>query len=230
MVADKLGLSVPKCSILDFGDISAISVKRYDRIRKGNKLIRVHQEDLCQALAVRPESKYQSDGGPSISDAMKLLDSSSAPMTDRNRFMMAIAFNYLIVNSDAHAKNYSLLHASGGQIRLAPFYDIASLLPYVTQNKELRLAMSLGGKYRDDQISIESLRKAARIVGYPAEKFINNVLSMSNRLCDLTSDVIHTMKSRGIRNPVLDRILHCWKKRVAQINIKFGNRLTCINR
>lgn len=108
--------------------------------------------------------------------------------------------------------------------RLAPFYDIASLLPYTTQHKELRLAMSLAGKYRDDQISIESLSKAAKAVGYPAEVFIGYVRSMSNRLCDVTSDVIHAMKSRGIGNPVLGRIIDCWSKRVEQISEKIGKR------
>jgi hypothetical protein len=45
------------------------------------------------------------------------------------RFAGALAFNWLIASTDAHAKNYGLLLA-GRQIRLAPLYDIASILPY----------------------------------------------------------------------------------------------------
>ena len=63
------------------------------------------------------------------------------------RFFDALAWNWLIAGTDAHAKNYSLL-LSGAEIRLAPLYDVASALPYGVHERELRFAMKIGGDYR----------------------------------------------------------------------------------
>jgi serine/threonine protein kinase HipA of HipAB toxin-antitoxin module len=46
-----------------------------------------------------------------------------------NRFVNALAYNWIIGSTDAHAKNYSVL-LSGLQVRLASLYDVASTLPY----------------------------------------------------------------------------------------------------
>jgi len=62
------------------------------------------------------------------------------------RFVDALAWNWLIGGTDAHAKNYSLLLADG-QVRLAPLYDVASALPHGTHERKLRFAMRLGGDY-----------------------------------------------------------------------------------
>ena len=49
-------------------------------------------------------------------------------------------------------KNFSLLIGRGGQIRLAPLYDIASFLPYADDPRRLKLSNRIGGKYRLDDI------------------------------------------------------------------------------
>lgn len=64
-----------------------------------------------------------------------------------SRFFDALVWNWLIGGADAHAKNYSVL-LSGGQVRLAPLYDVASALLYETHERKLRLAMKIGGEYR----------------------------------------------------------------------------------
>lgn len=53
---------------------------------------------------------------------------------------------WVIAGTDAHAKNYSLLLA-GDQVRLAPFYDVASALPYGIAEQKMRLAMKFGNDY-----------------------------------------------------------------------------------
>ncbi|MCP3937217.1 MAG: type II toxin-antitoxin system HipA family toxin, partial [Actinomycetia bacterium] len=129
--ARELGLPTANTRIETFEDESAIVVERFDRSTRDGALIRVHQEDLCQALSIPPARKCQSDGGPTPGQVAELIRSTIPgpdAETDVWRFADALVFNWLIAGTDAHAKNYSLLLA-GNQIRLAPLYDIASILP-----------------------------------------------------------------------------------------------------
>jgi serine/threonine-protein kinase HipA len=146
----RIGLTVARTRVAEFDGESAIVVERYDRVPTGSGIVRIHQEDLCQALGIHPDRKYQSEGGPGPADVAALLHRVMPPRVADDavwRFADALAWNWLIAGTDAHAKNYSLL-IGPGQVRLAPLYDIASALPYGTHEKTLRLAMKLGGDYR----------------------------------------------------------------------------------
>jgi serine/threonine-protein kinase HipA len=147
--ARRAGLTVSRTRIQRFAELSAIVVERYDRLAIGDRLVRVHQEDLCQALGLSPDRKYQKDGGPTPSRIARLLRDSMPPSVAEEavrRFADALAWNWLIGGTDAHAKNYSLL-LSAGQVRLAPLYDVASALPYGVDEHKLRLAMKVGRTY-----------------------------------------------------------------------------------
>jgi serine/threonine-protein kinase HipA len=152
------GLRTAASRVQLFAGERAIVVDRYDRQPTGGGQIRrVHQEDMCQALGVRPAAKYQNEGGPSPEQIIGLLRAAVKPEAaaelDVGRFVDALAFNWLIVGTDAHAKNYSMLLASE-QIRLAPLYDVASALPYDDMYlSRLRLAMRIGSEYRIDAIT-----------------------------------------------------------------------------
>lgn len=87
-------------------------VERFDRVRTNGVVSRVHQEDMCQALAIQPTRKYESDGGPGVTDVATILARHSAnAMLDLARFAEANVLSWLIAAPDAHAKNYGLLHA-----------------------------------------------------------------------------------------------------------------------
>ena len=146
--AEFAGLVAARSEIATFEDVDVLVVERFDRERRGATLVRVHQEDLCQALGVSPASKYQSEGGPGPADIARLMWH-TMPARVANvsvwRFADALVWNWVIAGTDAHAKNYGLLLAGSG-IRLAPLYDIASALPYGTHERRLHLAMKLGDK------------------------------------------------------------------------------------
>jgi serine/threonine-protein kinase HipA len=149
--AGRTGLLVAPTALMRFEDQSVIAATRYDRVQ-GNSpwLTRIHQEDLCQALGLPPDRKYQNEGGPTARDVADLLRQvlpTGSAQEGVWRFFDAVAFNWLIGGTDAHAKNYSLL-LSGRQVALAPLYDIASALPYDGMPlKKLRMAMKFGGDY-----------------------------------------------------------------------------------
>lgn len=147
--ARRAGLIGARTRVERFAEFSAIVVERYDRVTLDDHLVRVHQEDLCQALSLPPDRKYQRDGGPTPARIARLLRDVMPPSVAQEavrRFADALAWNWLIGGTDAHAKNYSLL-LSAGQVRLAPLYDVASALPYGVDEHKLRLAMKVGESY-----------------------------------------------------------------------------------
>lgn len=113
--------------VVHFGEEVAIVVERYDRVRTPSGIVHAHQEDTCQALGVYPTRKCENEGGPGVASIVGILgEHTRAPAEDIGTFIDALAFNWLVAGTDAHAKNYSFLIGVGGTIRLAPLYDMAS--------------------------------------------------------------------------------------------------------
>ena len=110
-----------------------------------------------------PTRKYQNEGGPGIRDIVELLRTySTSAAEDVATFLDSVAYNWLIVGTDAHAKNYALLIGAEGRVRLAPLYDVASILPYPDIDIEkVKLSMKLGGEYRLRNITLHHWRKLA---------------------------------------------------------------------
>ena len=219
--ARRAGLIAVRTNVARFGDQSAIVVDRYDRREAGGQVIRVHQEDLCQALGVHPSKKYQNEGGPRPAQIVELLRLVMSPRNaDRAvvRFVDAMAWNWLIGGTDAHAKNYSLLLADG-QVRLAPLYDVASALPYGTDERGLRFAMQIGGDYRVAFYQ-NTWGKAADEMGIDRDAVIDRVRELTSRVADAfaeaASDPDIIALGRNLANKLVDLIADR-AKRCAQL-------------
>ncbi|ODR99371.1 toxin HipA [Methyloceanibacter methanicus] len=144
-----LGLPAAKSKIRDFEGKRALVIERFDRIwTKDGRLLRVPQEDCCQALSVPPTRKYESDGGPGVCDLVELLKGSDAPEEDQKTVFKAQVIFWLLGATDGHAKNFSLRLASGGRFRLTPIYDVVSAQPSVDANQirlnQMKMAMAIG--------------------------------------------------------------------------------------
>ena len=149
-----MGLVTTECEVMHFGEERAVVVTRFDRyINEGDELHRIHMEDMCQAFGIHPELKYQSDGGPSPERILDLLEGTSSPDSDKMRFIEALFFNWLVLGTDAHAKNYSLLLGQGNEVVLAPLYDISSYLPYTDDPEHENLAMKIVSKKKAGEVS-----------------------------------------------------------------------------
>jgi serine/threonine-protein kinase HipA len=122
----------------------------------------VSQEDVCQALAINPARKYQNEGGPGIAEIVDLLRIySGRPDEDVETFVDSIIYNWLIVGTDAHAKNYALLIGAGGNVRLAPLYDLASALPYSQIDlKRAKMSMKIGSEYKFQNVHQRMVKMA----------------------------------------------------------------------
>ena len=102
--------------------------KRYDRLVTADGLIRLHQEDFCQASGRSSSSKYEHEGGPTFAECLQLVkEHSTQPLKDIPRLIQWQVFNYLAGNSDAHAKNLSFLYDQDNTTRLSPFYDLIAI-------------------------------------------------------------------------------------------------------
>ena len=143
------GLPTARTEILSFGTTRVLAVERFDRHwTRDERLLRLPQEDLCQALSVPPTRKYQSEGGPGIKEVLQFLKASDDPEHDRRLFIKSQILFWLLGATDGHAKNFSIFLHPGGGFRLTPIYDVMSLEPafaagQVKRNR-MKLAMSVG--------------------------------------------------------------------------------------
>jgi serine/threonine-protein kinase HipA len=144
-----LGVPTASAEIADFGGRRTLIVERFDRRwTSDNRLLRLPQEDFCQALSIPPTRKYQSDNGPGMKDILQLLKASDAADDDLATFMRANIMFWLLGATDGHAKNFSIFLGPGGRFRMTPLYDVLSAQPSLDANqiqrKQFKLAMSVG--------------------------------------------------------------------------------------
>ena len=143
------GVPTANVEMASFGDKRVLIVERFDRLTTvDRRLIRVPQEDCCQALSVPWTRKYESDGGPGVPDILKLLKGSDMASSDQQLFLKANTIFWLLGATDGHAKNFSVFLSPGGGYRLTPLYDIVSAEPSLAahqlRHNQMKLAMSVG--------------------------------------------------------------------------------------
>lgn len=167
-----LGLPAAKAEMKTFGGRRVLIVERFDRLWTADKrLLRLPQEDCCQALSVPPNLKYESDGGPGIVQILELLRGSDVPLADQRLFLKASIVFWLLGATDGHAKNFSVFLSPGGRFHMTPLYDVISAQPSVDSKqilwKQFRLAMALGTKphYQMRQIAPRHFFETGRRAG-----------------------------------------------------------------
>lgn len=185
-IAQALGLRAANSTVATFDGEIAIVVERFDRLLDGRRYRRLHQEDACQALGVRPHGKYESDGGPGLLDLFRLLEESSTdPSNDREQFLDAAILNWIVAATDAHAKNFSFLHAASGGVRLAPLYDIASYLPYAEPElHRVKLAMRVDREYLVKRIALSDWIRLGQQAGFTDDFVLARLKSVCARVPD----------------------------------------------
>lgn len=143
------GLPSAHTEIVDFDGERVLAVERFDRRwTRDGRLLRLPQEDFCQALGVSPTLKYDADGGPGASDIIGVLKGSDDPGADQRTFLKALIVFWLLGATDGHAKNFSIALGTGGRFRLAPLYDVMSLQPAVdaghVRRRQFKTALAIG--------------------------------------------------------------------------------------
>ena len=168
------GLPTAAAEIRVFGKTTALVIERFDRKwTDEGRLLRLPQEDFCQALSVPPGLKYQSLGGPGIIEGLNLLKGSDTPTEDQKSFLKAQVLFWLIGATDGHAKNFSIYLGRGGRFRLTPVYDVLTAQPSLVtrqiERKQMKLAMFVGDSrhYRLDEIKGRHFVQTTERAGLP---------------------------------------------------------------
>lgn len=173
------GLKVARTEIVRFAGTKALVVERFDRLRaRDGRLIRLPQEDCCQALSVPPTRKYQSEGGPGIVEFCELLQGSDEPLRDRINFLKSNVLFWLIGATDGHAKNFSIALMPGGRFTMTPLYDVLTVQPLLDagqlQIKDMKLAMRVGkGRhYKVSEIQGRHFVETGLAAGFSREQVV----------------------------------------------------------
>ena len=173
-LAEQFQIDVAKAEIVQFEDQRVLSVERFDRQWKDNLLIRIPQEDFCQATGTSPVLKYEKKGGPSIERMMSILASSANANTDKKMFFKTLLFNDLIYNTDSHAKNFSLFDLRVGYT-LTPMYDLLSAhffkSTHQTRYENLKSSLQVNEKEKFSEITLADWQAEAIKGGLSKEIF-----------------------------------------------------------
>jgi serine/threonine-protein kinase HipA len=152
----------------DLGARPVIVVTRYDRQHSRDGIVRIHQEDLCQALGLPVGLKYarpMHPEDPSLARLARILvERAVDPPAELIRLLQQVAASVALRNADSHAKNLSILH-QGNAVRLTPLYDVAPTVAFVP--RQTTLGLSIGGKFKLTEIGIEHLVAEAMSWGIP---------------------------------------------------------------
>ncbi len=217
------GLPVNNAEIKTFGKTKSLVIERFDRKwTEDRTLLRLPQEDCCQALSIPPSRKYQSDDRPisekqpSMVEILNLLKGSETPEEDQKAFLKAQIIFWLIGATDGHGKNFSIYLGQGGRFTLTPFYDVLTAQPYLDElqlrNKEMKMAMSVGqnNNYRLDIIQgrhfIQTAQKA-NIPEYIAQEALEEIKETTDQAISIIEETlpsdfpaeIHDSVMRGLK-------------------------------
>jgi serine/threonine-protein kinase HipA len=198
------GIPIAQCEIAHFEDQKILVVERFDRTLSsdGSWIVRLPQEDMCQATGTSPLHKYQSDGGPGIARIMELLLGSDEPEQDRNNFFKTQIIFWVLAATDGHGKNFSIALLPGGHYRATPIYDVLSAHPVIGKGKnqipphKAKLAMAVRGStnyYLINQIQRRHWIAQAQQVGLgaaTAERLIEEVIKSTESVIGQVSRLL----------------------------------------
>jgi serine/threonine-protein kinase HipA len=178
-LARRLGVVTPEVTTGRAGRRTFLLVKRYDRTTDGRRWRRLHQEDYCQALKKPPSAKYEANhtgvSGPTLKDLFETTRQWMPP-TDIMRLLDMVIFNVIACNTDAHAKNYSIMIRASG-MSLAPLYDV--MCGEVWENVTKNLAQKVAGNSRGDQLTGRHWQGFARECGLGVRQVLARVRTLT---------------------------------------------------
>lgn len=210
------GLPTANAEIATFGSQRVLVVERFDRAfsQDGKHLLRLAQEDFCQATGMSPMTKYENEGGPGLRQLFGVLQQSQRPAADMYTLMATQLLFWMLRAPDGHAKNFSIqLLAGEQQFRMSPIYDVISAYPAIGHGpnqwaaRDVKMAMALFGKNRHYQ-AINMLRRhfssTAQKVGYSdsAEPIIQDFIARTPAIVDKVNAELPS----GFSQKVADRV------------------------
>jgi serine/threonine-protein kinase HipA len=216
-LAARCGLSAAQVELGSYAGRPCLIVERYDRDLSRTPASRRHQEDLCQALGLTPDFKYQQPSWrqPSFGSLAELIDAHGLrPGVDRLAAAAGAVFNYLVGNADAHAKNLSLLHEPGG-VRLAPLYDLVSTSVYPDLNRDL--ALGIGDAFSPDDVGLAAWSDLASDLGLRPGAFSNYRARLVDSVVAQAAALRDEARDHGWHDEIIDDVVAIVGERAARV-------------
>lgn len=214
-LARRCGIEAAAPALRRVGTEEILVVERFDRRTEGGRVLRLHQEDVCQALGIDPQRKYQADGGPSAADVIRLLRTRSARAAeDVLAFIDRLVLAITIGNADAHAKNCSLL-LEHGRVRLAPAYDLICTAVYPGISGTL--AMAIGDQYQADQVTPRHWTQLLAECDLDTMALRRRMARLAEALAREAGPVAQDLRDRGANGEILDAIAATIQRRTRPI-------------
>jgi len=207
-LARAIGLNAVEASIIEVSGRKGLLVERYDRVVRGGNLVRLHQEDFCQALGYPGELKYEAGGGPSLAQCANLVRQRLrlGPMAVQGLLDWAI-YNAIIGNADAHAKNLALLCDQDGHRSLAPFYDLVPTIAFSPRLVDRTPALRIGDCEHMDRITSAHWRAFATAAGYAPRFVLGRLAAMSEAVAHKLDEVANALIAQGADETRVGKVL-----------------------
>lgn len=216
------GLPTAQAHIATFGRQRVLVVERFDRVQSsdGSRLLRLMQEDFCQATGTSPHIKYENEGGPGLAPLFTLVQQSLDAERDLRTLMASQILFWMLRAPDGHAKNFSIQLQAGaaGRFRLAPLYDVMSAHPVIGDGpnqwaaRELKLAMALLGRNRHylmHTIQRRHFNSTAKKLGYgeTAEPLLQELVERTPAVVAQVQNELPEGFSQQVADQILDGLL-----------------------
>lgn len=205
IAARRLGLNVPEVSVFP-GDAPLLCVERYDRMLSGTARkrcgllvpLRLHQEDMAQALGIVPEHKYEDEPRSYVVRMADVIrDYSVQPLEDMSAFWDYCVFTYLIGNCDSHLKNFGMVRsADWREVKLAPLYDVLNTTLYEGLSRDM--GFYFGGARAIDDVNRVVFEKSARDLTVPVRYALKVLDGMSSRIDPVVREVALELEDCGV--------------------------------
>ncbi len=194
------GLPVALCDVRQFEDQKVLVVERFDRRLSSDEswILRLPQEDMCQATGTPANYKYESEGGHGIEKIIAVLSGSERAIADRRNFFLAQIVFWLLAATDGHAKNFSIAHLAGNRYKATPLYDVLSAHPIIGNGrsqlapKKAKLAMAVRSKnshYVIDEIRGRHWIAQGQRVGFSAADVEEMIAALQARTEAIVDEV-----------------------------------------
>jgi serine/threonine-protein kinase HipA len=218
-IAKAFGLPTASAKIQRFNAVKVLVVERFDRrwSQDSQTLLRLPQEDFCQALGRSPSLKYQADGGPGIAEIMQILLGSEDASHDREQFFRSQILFWLLAATDGHGKNFSLYLEADSRYRLTPLYDILSTYPLMKSGalpkQKAKMAMALRGKknyYEWNQIQSRHFSSTAKFIDFSvarAEQVVEEMLGQVETIVAQVEASLPQDFPRHIKTPIFEGMI-----------------------
>ena len=198
-LADLAGMDVPQSGILAFKGLRTYVVSRFDRsIDENGKVMRIHVEDMMQALGLPSAEKY----GVKARSIVALLNRTDSTKELSYQWVSQLALNVSLSNADAHAKNYSLLLRPSG-VSLSPMYDVITTTYWDWVDR--RLPMNIGGATGAAQLTPHHWRSFAVDNDLDEERVVRIARSVSGDILAHASEAYQDLPA-VMRDKLLEQL------------------------